>query len=458
MLQTACLLRKGAELAHVAHGQSEGAAARREDGQGGDSPQSATVDEDLLSGGSPSEGSAAGDHTIARHEAQTFWQPLHPAGDHSAEAEAEAPPGPQHLAQAFQQPLRPALERAWAQAQHPARSGLKPLHPAGGPAAEGEALPEAQHQAHTSEGLLHPAEAPCAEAKALSRVQQGTETAPTNPAAPAGASNAAAAEAVPVPPTSAPAHGRLATAVGSAARQQCKLAPAQQAGALPKQQVPDAPPQAGQYRHGVARQRSSAPSGAGQAAAAATAVKQQEAGPQGHPRQTQQDSGLQHAWNSVFPQPTPSEGLTAAIAALEAGDNGTLGAILNPTGKLQLLCSQGRCHCPVPVAEPCSDWQSNHCYAWHLLAFHTFDVLSDLVIFVLFCHAGRTSLTCWQSCRDGPSHTRISLQGGCTPPSQCSGSGSDCDLQMSCQQAASTPSSQSQLPHYLQLTHPTHTS
>ena len=158
---------------------------------------------------------------------------------------------------------------------------------------------------------------------------------------------------------------------GGAAKQQRKQAPPQQAGALPKQQVPDVATQAGQYRHGVAGQLSSAPSGAGQAAATATAVKQQEAGPQDYPRPAKPDSAMQHAWNRAFPQPAPSKGLTAAIAALEAGDNGTLGAILNPTGKLQLLCSQGRCHYPVLVAEPCSGWQLD-CCAWHLLAFHTF--------------------------------------------------------------------------------------
>lgn len=397
MVQAAGLLR---ELLHVAHGQSEGAPARWEDGQGVDSPQSAAVDEDLLSGGSPSEGSAAGDHAVARHQMQALGQPLHPVGEcaaeagalpgalhqvhasggllhpagaHDAEAEAEALPGAQHLAQAFQQPLRPVLERATrAQAQHQAHTSMEPLHPAGGPAAEGEALLEAQHQAHTSEGLAHPAAEPPAEAKALSKVQQGTKTAPTKPAAPVGASKAAAAGAVPAPPTSVPARGRLATAVGAAARQQCKVAPAQKAGALPKQQAPGVPTQAGQHWHGAAGQLSSAPSGAGQAAAAATAVKQQEAGPQGYPVHSQQDSALQHAWNRAFPQPAPSEGLTAAIAALEAGDNGTLGAILNPTGKLQLFCSQGRCHCPVLVAEPCIGRQLSHCYAWHLLAFHTF--------------------------------------------------------------------------------------
>ena len=388
MLQTAGLLREGAELSHAAHGRSEGAAARLGDGQGVGSPQSAAFDEDLLSGGSPSEGSAAGDLTAARHHAQASWQPLHPAGECAAGAgvlpralhqvrgseglqhtagdqttEAEAPPGPQHSAQAFQQPLRPALERATrTQAQHQARFGMEPPRPAAG-----EALLGAQHRVHTSEGLMHAAAESRGEARALSQVQQGTETAPTDPAAGVGASNAAAVEAVPVPPTSAPARGRLATAVGAAARQQRKPTPAQQAGALPKQQVPDVPTQAGRYQHGVANQHSSAPSGAGQAAAAAAAVRQQ-----GCSGQAQQEPVLQHAWNRAFPQPAPSEGLTAAITALEAGDNGTLGAILNPTGKLQLLCSLGRCHCPVLVAEPCTGWQLSYCHAWHLLASHTF--------------------------------------------------------------------------------------
>ena len=368
VLQTGGLLRGGTELPHAAHGRSEGAAARWQGGRGVVSPQAAPCDEDLLSGGSPSEGSAAGDHTAARHQAQACWQSLHPVGECAAEAgallralhhthpagnhgvEAEAPPGAQHEAQAFQHPLRPALERATrAEAQHQARSGMEPLPPAEGPAAEGEGLREAQHQAHTSQRLLHPAGEPRAGAKALSKVQQGTETAPTKPAAPVGASNAAAAEAVPVPPTSAPARGRLVTAAAAAAKQRRKQNPARQARALPKQQVPDVATQAGQYRQGAASKLSSAPAGAGQAAAAATAVTQLEAGPQGSPSQAQPDSALQHAWNRAFPLPAPSEGLMAAIAALEAGDNGTLGAILNPTGKLRLLCSQGCCHCPVLV-------------------------------------------------------------------------------------------------------------
>ena len=458
MLQTAGLPREGTELSHVAHGHSEGAAARWEDGQNVGNPQSAAFEEDLLSGGSPSEGSAAGDLTAARHHAQASWQPLHPVGECAAEAgvlpralhqvqgsegllhtagdhseETEVPPGPQHSTQAFQHPLRPALERATrAQAQHQARSGMEPPR-----SAAGEALLEAQHPVHTSEGLMPAAAESCGEARALSRVQQGTETSPTDPAVRVGASNAAAVEAVPVPPTSAPARGRLATAVGAAARQQRKPAPAQQAGALPKQQVPDVPPQAGRFCHGVAYQRSSAPSGAGQAAAAAAAVQQQEAGPQGCSGQAQQDPTSQHAWNRAFPQPAPSEGLTAAIAALEAGDNGTLGAILNPTGKLQLLCSQGPCHCPVLVAEPCTGWQSSYCYAWHLLASHTFRCPFE---------PGESYklLSCWLSEPDmlaklwvGFHHPRTCLQGGCTPPSQPHGVS---------QQAASTPSSQTQLP------------